>query len=94
MTLRAALFALPLALSLFGCRVPVDAQSPTGRGTRDPGASSFAFFGGLKAFFVDETPSGNARTVTEADLTRVDAPSDSAAVKTESVSTQKTPSIR
>jgi hypothetical protein len=94
MTLRTALFALPLVLSLFGCRIPVDAQSPTGRGARDPGASSFAFFGGLKAFFVDEPAPTNTRTVSEADLTRVDTPSV-APVRTETVTTStRGPSIR
>jgi hypothetical protein len=93
MTFRTALFALPLALALSGCRIPVDAQSPNGRGARDPGASSFAFFGGLKAFFVDEPNQNNAHTVSEADLTRVDTPSSAAPVRTETVTTTP-PSIR
>ena len=95
MTFRTALFVLPLVLSLSGCRVPIDAQSPNGRGARDPGASSFAFFGGLKAFFVDEPSQASARTVSEADLTRVDTPSGTAPVRTETVTASPTsPAIR
>jgi hypothetical protein len=64
---------LGLTLAIAGCRIPQDARSSSrGRGTQDPGASSFAFFSGLKSFFVDEPPADTTRPVEAADLTRTD----------------------
>ena len=71
----ACFVVLASALAVGGCRCPQSGNaSAGGRGSAEPmpGASSFAFFGGLKAFFTDEAPAQPVRHVSDADLTRAD----------------------
>jgi hypothetical protein len=57
-----------VSLAAVGCRVPTDARSAAARQSVDPGAGSFAFFSGLRAFFVDDAPGKDSRGVKDRDL--------------------------
>lgn len=61
---------LVLLASLSACACPPCSGSGAHTtGGRDPAATSFAFFGGLKAFFGDTSPSCETRGLSDEDLT-------------------------
>ncbi len=70
---RTAVAVVALAMvGVAGCRVAPDQPTTGARGRADPAASSFAFFGGLRAFFVDEGTAQTVRPVDDSDLTRTE----------------------
>ena len=67
--LSVAALVLFLAIGATACSCPPVGNQGGGRGTRDPSSVTFAFLGGLRCFFGENSAPAEEKPVVAADLT-------------------------